>query len=375
MPITIELPPEAERRLTELAIRTGREVDFYLREMVQLGLEDVEDCYLAEEIMERVRKGEERVYSDAEIREALGLDDCVHPIEWRRTPINGENGGGIPSLETLRAKYRSKEDELRDSGKANLSVRMHRALSWTERSQKEMERNDPDAAFISHWIGFDAICSERHRNRASKEKIRKFLGKAVKEDGDASIYNLVISNESKSILTLAANAYVFKPFWNHYYKKLDSSDWADSLIRSVNQTIRHLERGERGTLNTLKILFDCLIELRNQLVHGGSTWGGYVNRDQVVDGARIMSRLLPVFLDLVMDNPNSFNADIGSPPPDMDSRRIKAEHNNYVRKLADMTTDVTNSEYREYLREAIERELEVNEDQEFAACVRDILDR
>ena len=40
-----------------------------------------------------------------------------------------------------------------------------------------------------------------------------------------------------------------------------------------------------------------------------------------------------------------------------------------------MTTDVTNSEYREYLREAIERELEVNEDQEFAACVRDILDR
>ena len=75
MPITIQLPPEAERRLTELADRTGRGVDFYLREMVQRGLEDVEDYYLAQEIMERVRKGEERLYSDAEIREALGLDD------------------------------------------------------------------------------------------------------------------------------------------------------------------------------------------------------------------------------------------------------------------------------------------------------------
>ena len=73
MPITIELPPEAERRLTELADRTGRDVDFYLREMVQRGLEDVEDYYLAEEIMERVRKGEEPLYSSAEVREYLGI--------------------------------------------------------------------------------------------------------------------------------------------------------------------------------------------------------------------------------------------------------------------------------------------------------------
>ena len=73
MPITIELPPEAERRITELAARTGRDVDFYLREMVQFGLEDVEDCYLAEEIMERVRKGEEPLYSSDEVREYLGI--------------------------------------------------------------------------------------------------------------------------------------------------------------------------------------------------------------------------------------------------------------------------------------------------------------
>ena len=274
-------------------------------------------------------------------------------------------------MESLRAK----NEGLRGNDKANLKIRMHRALSWTERGQKEMERNDPDAAFIFHWIGFDAICSSRYRHQASKDKIEKFLGKAVAEDRDSSIYNLVIVSESKTILNLAANAYVFKRFWNHYYKKADSPDWADSLIGCVNQTIRHLERGKHGTLSTLKILFGRLTELRNQLVHGGATWEGYVNRDQVRDGAKMMSRLLPVFLDLVVDNPNKFNSDIGSPPPDMDSWRIKAEHNDYVCRLAGMTTDVTNGEYREYLREAIERELEVNEDQEFAVCVRDILDR
>ena len=43
--------------------------------------------------------------------------------------------------------------------------------------------------------------------------------------------------------------------------------------------------------------------LRNQLVHGGSTWNGSVNRDQVRNGARIMGLLVPLFIDLMMDNP------------------------------------------------------------------------
>ena len=73
MPITIQLPPEAERRLTDLAARTGRDVDFYLPEIVRRGLEDVEDYYLAQEIMERVRNGEEPLYSTAEVRDYLGI--------------------------------------------------------------------------------------------------------------------------------------------------------------------------------------------------------------------------------------------------------------------------------------------------------------
>lgn len=357
MPITIQLSPESERRLDALASQTGRDREFYLREIAERGLDEMEDYYLSIEILERVRKGEEPLYSSAEVREYL-----------RDADMNSENGGGIPSLESLWTKYHSRKDGLR-----NNSVRTYRALSWMERGQKEME-DDPDAAFIFHWIGFDAICSEQHRNPASKKKIEKFLQKAVEEDRDASIYKLVIANESKTILTLAANAYVFKRFWNHYYKNLDSL-WAYSLIESAKLMIRNLERRECGTLGTLKILFDRLNELRNQLVHGGSTWESQANRDQVRDGAWIMYRLLPVFLDLVMDNPDSFNTDVGSPPPGLDSCLIKAERNDYVRRLAEMANGVEHGGYREYLREAIERELAVNDDYEFAASVRDILDR
>ena len=45
-----------------------------------------------------------------------------------------------------------------------------------------------------------------------------------------------------------------------------------------------------------------LYVLRNQLVHGGSTWNSGVNRAQVRDGAEILAFLVPVFVDLMMDN-------------------------------------------------------------------------
>ena len=57
-------------------------------------------------------------------------------------------------------------------------------------------------------------------------------------------------------------------------------------------------------------MFDRLYVLRNQLMHGGSTWNSAVNRNQVRDGAAIMGFLMPVFVDIMMDNPQ---ADWGRP--------------------------------------------------------------
>jgi hypothetical protein len=48
--------------------------------------------------------------------------------------------------------------------------------------------------------------------------------------------------------------------------------------------------------------------LRNQLVHGGSTWNSGVNSAQVRDGAEILGFLMPLFIDIMMDNPKGCNA-------------------------------------------------------------------
>ena len=97
------------------------------------------------------------------------------------------------------------------------------------------------------------------------------------------------------------NRYVYHPFWQHQNGAPGYEDWEHKLERgriAINHALR-----EHDTVRILSILFDRLYVLRNQLVHGGATWNSDVNRDQVRDGASLLGCLLPIFVDLMMDNP------------------------------------------------------------------------
>ena len=75
MATSVRLVPEIEKRLDFLASKTGRTKAFYLREIIERGIEDIEDYYLAADVVERIRKGDETIHSDADVRKDLGLDD------------------------------------------------------------------------------------------------------------------------------------------------------------------------------------------------------------------------------------------------------------------------------------------------------------
>jgi RHH-type rel operon transcriptional repressor/antitoxin RelB len=75
MATSIRLAPETEQRLDFLASQTGRTKAFYLREMIEQGIEEMEDYYLAADVLARVRDGKEQVHSAADVRRNLGLDN------------------------------------------------------------------------------------------------------------------------------------------------------------------------------------------------------------------------------------------------------------------------------------------------------------
>ena len=73
MAVSIRLDPLIEQRLDYLARLTGRTKSYYLRELIEGGLDDLEDFYLADATLERVRKGQEAVIYSIEVRSSLGL--------------------------------------------------------------------------------------------------------------------------------------------------------------------------------------------------------------------------------------------------------------------------------------------------------------
>jgi len=78
MATSIQLSPEIEQRLDFLASQTGRTKDFYVRELIERAVEDMEDYYLAADVLERIREGTEEVYSAEEVSRSLGMDDSLH---------------------------------------------------------------------------------------------------------------------------------------------------------------------------------------------------------------------------------------------------------------------------------------------------------
>ncbi len=71
--LAIRLPRSIEKRLDKLARRTGRTKTYYARQAILEHLEDLEDMYLAEGVLERIRDGEERTIPLKRVMKRHGL--------------------------------------------------------------------------------------------------------------------------------------------------------------------------------------------------------------------------------------------------------------------------------------------------------------
>lgn len=71
----VRLPDEVFERLNALAARTGRTATFYIREAVEEHLDELEDLYLAEDVLARRKAGDDKTLTLDELSRDLGLDN------------------------------------------------------------------------------------------------------------------------------------------------------------------------------------------------------------------------------------------------------------------------------------------------------------
>lgn len=207
----------------------------------------------------------------------------------------------------LKQRHRQERDQQHD----NLSLRLHRALSWLHRAE---QAEDDDGRFIFLWIAFNAAYAcdidERHR-LSEQETFKNFLQKLADLDQDKRIDALIWQEFSGSIRVLLDNPYVFQSFWEYQRGSISEETWKTRFDSGKKAASKALASHNSPAL--LGVLFNRIYTMRNQLIHGGATWNGSVNRQQIRDCTNLMSKLVPLIIKLMMDNPQTLWGDASYP--------------------------------------------------------------
>lgn len=202
-----------------------------------------------------------------------------------------------PDFDALKSRQRAE----RPDWQSEFSTRIHRAISWIGRSEKEAE--DPAAAFLFLWIAFNAAYGGERSAVSERDAFETFFRRLEPFDKAGRLYTIVWTRFPGPIRLFFENRYVFWPFWQHIHGEEGGTEWEERYAAARRRFHRALK--ERDTVLILSMLFDRLYVLRNQMMHGGATWNSSVNRDQLRDGAAILGSFVPVMIDLMMDAPEA----------------------------------------------------------------------
>lgn len=213
------------------------------------------------------------------------------------TSLNAVEKQNLYDYEQLKSTHR----EQRANFPEDLSVRIHRALSWLQRAEKFQD--DVDTSFIFYWISFNAAYSGKQTRiefQSETSSFRHFFERVIAVDNQNDVYNLIWRRFSQEVKGILTNKYIFNGYWNEFHAG-DIEDWESSFSSSKHRVNKALSNED--ALQILSILFSRIYVLRNQIFHGNSTWNSAVNREQIIDCTKLLSHLIPIFLNIMMRSP------------------------------------------------------------------------
>ena len=209
--------------------------------------------------------------------------------------------------QTLKRKLKALEGQLSETH----AIRIHRALSWLKAAE-EQEKNQ-DLRLICLWVSANSLYAMDEASFEAlpeRERFADFVDRLVQLDESTKLYHLLWNKFSGPVRLLIENKFIYSPFWN--YQRGETRDWEKGFHQSITDASNALAKKNVNYL--LRIVLDRLYVLRNQLIHGGATYTSQINRAQVRDGANILISLLPVIIEIMMDNPKANWGKIYYPP-------------------------------------------------------------
>jgi len=207
----------------------------------------------------------------------------------------------------LKDKFKGLREQLHEIH----AIRLHRAISWLKCAEENS--GNPDLQFISLWVAFNACYAVnigKENTLTEKEQFKEFITKLVEHDKEKRFFNLLWHQFSGPVRLLIENQYVFRQYWD--FQRGEIADWKQPFAKSVSSSMRYLS--DQKIPELLEVVLDRLYTLRNQLIHGGATYKSEVNRSQVGDGCNMLNLLIPLIIEIMLDNPNEYWGSICYPP-------------------------------------------------------------
>lgn len=206
-------------------------------------------------------------------------------------------------------------------------MRLYRSISWLRKAfeiiklndchgseQGNGEKVDHDLATICLWLAFNALYGQwtlfdvedesdsgddtdsSSGNAMPEHKaIDEFLETIFQQDKKSRL-TAFIDRKQSEIRKLFSSRYMSVEFWRARYKD-PSHDKAD---RAANVYDKLLEEG-----NHLAILSKLLLRIylmRCQLIHGASTYGSSVNRQNVKTCQSLLTEFVPIVFYIMMED-------------------------------------------------------------------------
>lgn len=202
------------------------------------------------------------------------------------------------TYEELKQRHRLERDDYLQA----LSIRVHRALSWLNKAE---QCEDDDSKFTFLWIAFNsAYAQEIDHTLGFGEKglYKEFLAKLVELDTNQLLYKTVWENYSGSIRHILNNEYILAAFWSYHSGRVSESEWKKSRSNAISAANFALSNSD--TVAVLSIVFNRLYVLRNQIIHGGATFGSKANRKQLKECTQVLESIVPIIISLMMDGCN-----------------------------------------------------------------------
>ncbi|EDM28283.1 hypothetical protein LNTAR_10221 [Lentisphaera araneosa HTCC2155] len=187
----------------------------------------------------------------------------------------------------------------------NLRIRLHRCFSWAARIEPHQGNDSLDEAFLSAWLAFNSLFARIDANTnqflPEKESMTEFLQQVLRIDRQNKIKQFL--GESKwQMEQLLQCKFLQQSFWRDLGEDQSSSTFKDSFsfFRRKGEDV------------VLKQVLLRIYLMRNQLVHGGATYGSKMNRHTLMLCLFVLQPFLNCIIDILVHEGSDVN--LGSLP-------------------------------------------------------------